>query len=236
MGLLQLTRVAIGEVGVLPGKVKMVTTDNLATVTVAGYMNGVNNGSVLSNVQLSTTDIVECLYSFNKLTGVGLYATFSVSMSGNVITLVPSLSMGSVRQANVTLTQPMMAAAYATPQQLIPNPASDQMILVLNAQVYTASSGHTPYATGTAPIIQYGSGGTNGQHGLGMIAVGAGLVAGDITAAANQVRNLAQFASAALTGLSGKGIYFSNATNAYTGGTGAVINFNLNYLLLPATI
>ena len=236
MGLLELTRVSVGEVGVLPGKVKMVTTDDLAAITVAGYLNGVNSGTVISGVQLAPSDIIECLYSFNESTGAGLLATFAVSISHNIITLVPVLGMGGIRQANVTLAQAQMAAAYATPQQLIAPVAANQMILVLDAQVYTASSGHTPYATGTAPIVQYGSGGTNGQHGLGTIAVGAGLVAGDITAAVSQVRNLAQFASAALTGLSGLGVYFSNATGAYTGGTGTLINFNLNYLVLPATV
>lgn len=108
--------------------------------------------------------------------------------------------------------------------------------MILSAQVYTASTGNTPYATGTAPIIQYSSGGTNGAHGAGTIATAAGLVAGDITAATSQVRNLFQFATGAQTGLSGLGIYFSNATGAYTGGTGTNITFTLQYVVLNATV
>ncbi len=110
------------------------------------------------------------------------------------------------------------------------------MILVLQASVYTASTGHTAYATGTAPIIQYSSGGTNGQHGLGTIATAAGLVAGDITAAVSQVRNLFGIATAANTGLSGLGLYFSNATGDYTAGTGTSVTFTVVYQLLTATV
>jgi len=138
--------------------------------------------------------------------------------------------------ASVTLNPTQMAAAYATPAQLIANPLASQMILILAAQVYTASTGNTPYATGTAPIIQYSSGGTNGAHGTGTIATASGLVAGDITAVASQVRNLFQFATNAQTGLSGLGIYFSNATNAYTAGTGTNVTFTLTYLTLTATV
>ncbi len=138
--------------------------------------------------------------------------------------------------ASVTLNTTAMQAAYTTPQTLIANPLSSQMILVLSAAVYTASTGNTPYATGTAPIIQYSSGGTNGAHGTGTIATASGLVAGDITAATSQVRNLFEFATGAQTGLSGLGIYFSNATGNYTAGTGTNVTFTLVYLTLTATV
>lgn len=138
--------------------------------------------------------------------------------------------------ATVTLNTAAMAAAYTTPQTLIANPLSSQMILLLAAQVYTASTGNTAYATGTAPIIQYSSGGTNGAHGTGTIATATGLVAGDITAATSQVRNLLQFATGVQTGLSGLGIYFSNATGNYTAGTGTNVTFTLTYLVLTATV
>ena len=129
-----------------------------------------------------------------------------------------------------------MVTAYDTPLQIVANPLSSQMILVHFASVYVASTGHTAYATGTAPIIQYSSGSTNGAHGLGTIATAAGLAAGDITAAASQVRNLYGLATAALTGLSGLGIYFSNATGDYTAGTGTSVTFTVVYELLTATV
>ncbi len=138
--------------------------------------------------------------------------------------------------ASVTFNTAQMVTAYDTPLQIIANPLASQMILILNAAVYTASTGNTPYATGTAPIIQYSTGSTNGAHGLGTIATAAGLVAGDITAATSQVRNLYGIASATNTGLSGKGLYFSNATGDYTGGTGTNITISVVYMLLTATV
>ena len=157
-------------------------------------------------------------------------AITAASVSGAITQL------GKLYNVSVTLNTSQMAAAYATPAQLIANPLASQMILVLAAQVYTASTGNTAYATGTAPIIQYSSGGTNGAHGAGTIATAAGLVAGDITAATSQVRNLLQFATGAQTGLSGLGVYFSNATGAYTAGTGTNVTFTLTYILLTATV
>ena len=144
--------------------------------------------------------------------------------------------LGQLFQVSVTFNTASMVTAYDTPLTIVGNPSASQVILLLQTSVYTASTGHTAYATGTAPIIQYSTGGTNGQHGLGTIATAAGLVAGDITAATSQVRNLFGIATAALTGLSGKGIYFSNATGDYTAGTGTSVTITLVYQLLTATI
>jgi hypothetical protein len=192
---------------------------NFSTITAGGSSLFLQSANNLSDVASAPTSV----------TNLGFTQT-AATISGAVTQL------GTLQSASVTLTPTQMAAAYATPIQLIANPLASQMILVLSAQVYTASTGHTAYATGTAPIIQYGTGGTNGAHGAGMIAVGAGLVAGDINAAASQVRNLPQFASAANTGFSGEGVYFSNATGAYTAGTGTNVTFTLQYVTLTATV
>ncbi len=132
--------------------------------------------------------------------------------------------------ASVTLNAAQIIAAYATPEVLIPAQAG-KVAVIIAATVYTASTGQTPFATGIAPIIQYDT----TIHGAGTIAVGAGLVTGDITAAANQVRTIGQAASAVYTGLTNKPVTFS-CTTAYTGGTGTTVTFVLQYLLLNATI
>lgn len=139
--------------------------------------------------------------------------------------------VGNVTTVAVTLTPTNMAAAYATPVQLIAAPGAGKVIIVQEASVYTASTGNTAYATGTAPIIQYDS----TVHGGGTNAVGSGLVAGDITAASSQVRCLVG-SVAALTGVTNKGIFFSNATGAYTAGTGTNVTFNLTYQTITATV
>ncbi len=154
----------------------------------------------------------------------------AASVSGAVTQL------GQLFQVSVNFNTASMVTAFDTPLTIVANPSASQVILVMQATVTTQSTGHTAYATGTAPIIQYSTGGTNGQHGAGTIATAAGLVAGDITAAASQTRNLFGIATAALTGLSGKGLYFSNATGDYTAGTGTNVVITVVYQLLTATI
>lgn len=85
MGLLSLVRVNVGEVGVKPGSLKMVSTDNLATITTAGYLNGV--GGQLASIDVAPSDLIQCLYSYNASTDTGTYVNLSVSISNGVITL-----------------------------------------------------------------------------------------------------------------------------------------------------
>lgn len=101
MSLLQLIRVQVGEVGVLPGNVKMLSTDNLATITTAGYLNGVNNGNVVSGVQLSTTDVIECLYNFNPSTGSCSFTILRPTFSNGVITLTADAGNESLTSGHI---------------------------------------------------------------------------------------------------------------------------------------
>ena len=275
MGILKITTDVAGQIGDKPRRVKIISSDTLATVTTAGYLNNVT----LEGYNIYNTDIIDMWYAATGsqfgITSPGTLGVLTPSIVNGVITLVqwvnpgdvllPVVSgnipefngttgqiedsgisaasisggitqIGALHQVSVTLTPTQMAAAYATPIQLIANPLASQLIIVHSATVYTASTGNTAYATGTAPIIQYGTGGTNGAHGAGTISTASGLVAGDIDASTSQVRTLLQAASAAITGLSGNGIYFSNATGAYTGGTGTNITFTLVYEVLTATV
>lgn len=85
MAVLQLVRTEVGEVGVKPGKISMLSTDNLSTITTAGYLNG--TGNQLKQVLLSPTDVVECMYSYNASTGAASFAILLPTISGGVITL-----------------------------------------------------------------------------------------------------------------------------------------------------
>jgi len=85
MAYLQLYRVEVGEVGVLPGSVKMVSDQSLATITTPGYLNGA--GTQLSTVPVAPSDVIECLYNFNTSTGSGTFTLLTVSISAGVITL-----------------------------------------------------------------------------------------------------------------------------------------------------
>ena len=187
---------------------------NFATITAAGsslYLQVANN---LSDVASATTSV----------TNLGFTQTAAA-----ISAAVPQI--GTIQQATVTLNPTQMAAAYATPATLIAAPGATKVIFITSAYVYTNYQG-TAFATGTAPIIQYGT----TAHGAGTAATAAGLVAGDIDATTSQVRNLFPIATGAQTAFSNLPVTFSNATNGYTGGTSGSITFVLNYVILTATI
>lgn len=243
-----------GQSGTAGALLSYPSTASKGFLELAAVANSGNTGTIISNVamgQASTVSIpdpgnaagrflvgatanpfVNGNFPQNSGTG-GLMVDSGVSVA-SVSSAVTQL--GNLFQAKVTFNTAQMVTAYDTPLQIVANPAASQMILVLQASVYTASTGNTPYATGTAPIIQYSTGGTNGAHGTGTIATAAGLVATDITAATSQVRNLFGIATGVQTGLSGKGLYFSNATGDYTAGTGTSITITVVYQLLVATV
>lgn len=85
MGLLNLVRISVGEVAIKPGTLKMLTTDDLATVTTSGYLNGV--GNQLSALDIAPSDVIECLYGYNPITDSGTFTLLAVSISNGVITL-----------------------------------------------------------------------------------------------------------------------------------------------------
>jgi hypothetical protein len=64
----------VGET-VNPRRNTMVTTDNLATITAAGYLNGQNSSG---NIILPT-DIFEIMYSYSPATKSGTFGIFTVS-------------------------------------------------------------------------------------------------------------------------------------------------------------
>jgi hypothetical protein len=86
MSLLELERISVGQVGLKPGSVKMLTTDNLATITAAGYLNGIGN-QIVPPLALAPSDLITCLYSYNASTDMGTLAFLQPSISNGVITL-----------------------------------------------------------------------------------------------------------------------------------------------------
>lgn len=87
----QLPTQLTGTSGVFPNFKFMVTGDNSATITTAGYMNGVVGGS-----PIVAADVLQVLYSFNPDTGSGTYGVFTVSISNGVITLAYQGGAGEV--------------------------------------------------------------------------------------------------------------------------------------------
>jgi hypothetical protein len=92
MGILQLPTPLVGQGGLLPATKLMVSTDDLATVTAAGYLNNVS----LEGYPINQSDLIQMLYNYIPETGVGVYALFVVSIANGVITLNKAVEPGDV--------------------------------------------------------------------------------------------------------------------------------------------
>lgn len=213
--------------GVGPAIVRMTTTDNYATITASKYID-----SQLANIQAvnfgdfewTLSDTVLCYYQ--SASGVGAWASFSIS--SDYSTLNPLSNFGT---ASVALTAAQVLAAYATPQLIVPTPGVGRGLIVTAANVVTEVS--TVFAGGGVAILEYGA----VVNGAGPNALSATIPAAQITAASSQVYSMAPFAATTVTATSvvtNKGLYFSNATGAFTGGAGSTVTINVNYMNIAA--
>ncbi len=105
MGILQLPMPIAANTGVIPNIKTMCTTDSLATITTAGYLNSVN----LEGYPVSATDELHITYAFNTAMQVGTLGIFTVTISNGVITLVEQKS-----SHGVTATLPTTVGNIAT--------------------------------------------------------------------------------------------------------------------------
>jgi hypothetical protein len=102
MGIISFVANTTGQVNVNPRRVKVITTDNLATITTAGYLNK----SVISADPIYPTDIFDIDYSYVASSQTYTYGEFTPSFSNGVITLVATASSG--------ITLPTIANHIAT--------------------------------------------------------------------------------------------------------------------------
>lgn len=92
MGIISITTDVAGQIGDLPRRVKLITTDSLATITTAGYLNNQN----LQGYQILPSDVLDVEYLWNTSTNVGTYEVFLPSFSNGVITLSIWANAGDV--------------------------------------------------------------------------------------------------------------------------------------------
>lgn len=92
MAIVQYPQVLAGQVGVIGATKFMVTTDNFATITTAGYLNNID----LAVYPILSSDTINILYSYNLQTNTGTLGTFTVSISQGIITLVVWANPGDV--------------------------------------------------------------------------------------------------------------------------------------------
>ena len=90
----------------------------------------------------------------------------------------------------------------------------------------------TVFAGGGVAILQYG----NAVHGAGLNALSATIPAAEVTAATSQIYVASGYVSTtvkATSTITGLGLYFSNATGAFTGGAGSTVALNVQYMVVP---
>lgn len=92
MGIFQAPSVLPGQVGVIGALKYMVTSDSLATVTTAGYLNAID----LAVNPILASDVLGITYLFNQQSNSGTFGIFTVSISNGVITLTQWANPGDV--------------------------------------------------------------------------------------------------------------------------------------------
>lgn len=217
-----------GLSNVYPSWVYIDTNDTYVQVTTSGYLN--SEASENLN-QLSPKMIA--VVSTQATQGIGATPVdyvFQLQNLSGVWSLVP-LPQTTVLTAAVTVPKASVLTAYTTPYQLLPAPGSGNVIRINNAILYTNFSS-AAFASGGVGIVQYDS----TAQGAGTNALSATIPSAEITAAASQIYVLGGNVGNALTGLTNKGIYFSNQTGVFTGGGATTLTFYLEYKIIQATI
>lgn len=218
----------VRDYGVQPCIVRITSTDNLATISATGYLTAQAANIYTANsgaFEWAVSDTV--LVWYQDAFGNGAWANFVVNPT--FTSLIPwSAAVNSV----VTLTSAQVLAAYATPALLIPAPGAGYAIVIQNAMIVT-NVGTSAFAGGGVAHVQY----TATINGGGANALSATTPAAEITAATSQIYvQTGPVAATVLTGISNEGVYFSNATGAFTTGVGSSLTFVLNYTIVPAVV
>lgn len=203
MPIIEVAQIAIGQVGVSPNNYKMYSTDNLATVVGAGYLQQGTGGFFYE-----PNDIIDIVYSASGTPPIGTNERLYVTVSGGLISLSTGNSAGAVSIPTVAGDFSSFSNNSGAMQDSGFNAAS---FVLATAVIGTANGGTgLPVATvtngtlfsgagsagtltqlapgGNGTILQYESGTTGGIAPAALVA-GAGIgitnVSGTITIAAS---------------------------------------------------
>jgi hypothetical protein len=220
------------QVGEAPRRNKLVSSDNFAVITTPGYLNNSNT----SGKQLFPTDVIDVIYNylgssnFNAASGygTGTFQQFVPVFNSGVITLQP---VGLLTQT-VVMNQAQVQGAYAAPVLLVPAAGAGTIVVPTFCCVYTNFQ-TSAFSSGGVGIVQWGA----TVDGAGTNALSATVPAAEITASSSQIYSLPAHTSAALTGISNAGLYWSNQTGSFAGGNAAsTVTITLNYNIIAASV
>lgn len=207
-------------------------TSNFYTLvdSVAFYSDVIKKGYLSAQQALGHDFFQNDLIFVSFVGGNGLFS-FSFD-ANNIITLSPALNKNALSYVRVVITAAQFNGMYAAPVLLVPAQGANQLIIVNDMQlVMTYNS--AAYAAGGVVFSQYDS-----------TASGGGVKASNTQQASDFT--VTSSTSFTLKGSSGnssslpfsttvnKGLYLSNATQAFTTGNSPVIA-HVHYCVIPTT-
>jgi len=134
MSIISFNTLTPGLVGVNPRIVQMISTDNRATITAAGYLN--RQGQVLEGFDLYPTDEIHIIYNYVASTNTGTFGVFLPNFSNGLISL--NLNQSDAVWFDITAT----AAALATAGKVVVQPSFGvQQYKVRDIRVNYAAAG-----------------------------------------------------------------------------------------------
>lgn len=220
-------------------------TSAKGSLIIAGVANTGNTNTTISNDAMGQASVVSIPDPANANAQFLIGATTTPFATGNIpvasgtggLMADSGLSSTSttanvlgVFTATVTLSATQVNASYAAPTLVLAAPGAGKAIVPTRVLMYTNVS--TAFAAGGVAQIQW----ANTVHGGGTAVTSATFPAAEVTAAASQLYSLGSNVGAALTGITNEALYFSNATQAFTTGTGSTLTFVIEYIVVTATV
>lgn len=209
-------------------------TDTQATISASAYFNTVAGELVTGDVILaySVTDGTQIWYMVTNSASSTTWTTIPFGGTITVTAFSNSTSSGASNFATVTMNATTVNALYDTPQLLVAAPGAGKLIAV-DRVLLDAVWGSLAFSSGGAIMAQYDS----TVHGGGTNACTTTVASTFLTTfSASQAASLTGFtAVTALSGAINKGLYLSNATGDFTGGTGCSLIANVWYRIVAAS-
>ena len=217
-------------------EILVVLTSSSAGVTTAGFAasgtvntaNNVNNAVTYAKFQQVAANSLVGNPTGSLANAEGITLGNGLAFSGTTLELLPSLG----NQVTVSLTLSQFLGMYATPVQLVAAPGAGLMNVVDNILI-NGVYGSAALANGGVVGAQYG----NTAHLAGEAASATEAAADFIAMAANTMFRIGGGLStgAVTSGAINTAIYLSNATGAFTGGTGDSFTVTVTYRTISAT-
>lgn len=211
-----------GNISTAPSLFSASTSDGLATITTAGYMNDLGEaGKIKSNdniyVNYSDTSTFPLNTGENSVFGLFVVTYSAPNWS---LSAAPGYASQTV---SVAISASEFNGMYAAPKLLVAAPGANKL-LVLDGVSLVMTYNSAAYASGGVAAVQYDS----TVNGAGVIA-STTLAAATFQAAASTTFTFNRGVVAApFTTTVNKGFYLSNITGAFTTGDSAMVA-HVNY-------